>query len=69
MSTFHHTREIPATVEDVFDAIANPARLTRWWGPEGFDRIHAPTWEYSLGRSSNPSGQPVAGSVADALPC
>jgi uncharacterized protein YndB with AHSA1/START domain len=26
----------PATPEAVFGAIADPARLARWWGPEGF---------------------------------
>lgn len=36
MSVFRHSREIPATPEAVFAAIQNPARLARWWGPEGF---------------------------------
>lgn len=36
MSTFTTSREIPATVEQVFAAIGDPARLARWWGPAGF---------------------------------
>ena len=36
MTTFNTTREIPATVEQVFAAISDPARLARWWGPAGF---------------------------------
>jgi uncharacterized protein YndB with AHSA1/START domain len=41
MSAFHHTRVIQAPVEAVFQAISNPARLARWWGPDGFtNTIH-----------------------------
>jgi uncharacterized protein YndB with AHSA1/START domain len=36
MTTFSTSREISATVEDVFAAISNPERLSRWWGPAGF---------------------------------
>jgi uncharacterized protein YndB with AHSA1/START domain len=36
MPTFNTSREIPATVEQVFAAIRTPARLARWWGPAGF---------------------------------
>ena len=36
MTTFNTSREIPATVEQVFAAISNPERLARWWGPAGF---------------------------------
>lgn len=36
MSVFRHAREIPASPEVVFSAIQDPARLARWWGPEGF---------------------------------
>jgi carbon monoxide dehydrogenase subunit G len=35
-STFKTTREIPATPAKVFAAIQDPARLARWWGPNGF---------------------------------
>jgi len=36
MTTFNTSREIPATVEQVFAAISDPQRLARWWGPAGF---------------------------------
>ncbi len=36
MSLFHHSREFPVPPEAVFAAIQDPARLARWWGPEGF---------------------------------
>ena len=36
MTTFNTSREIPANVEQVFAAISDPERLSRWWGPAGF---------------------------------
>lgn len=36
MNTFQTSREIPATPAAVFAAIADPQRLARWWGPDGF---------------------------------
>jgi uncharacterized protein YndB with AHSA1/START domain len=36
MATFNTSREIPATIEQVFAAISTPTRLARWWGPAGF---------------------------------
>jgi uncharacterized protein YndB with AHSA1/START domain len=36
MTTFNTSREIPATVHQVFAAISDPDRLARWWGPAGF---------------------------------
>jgi uncharacterized protein YndB with AHSA1/START domain len=36
VTTFNTSREIAATVEQVFAAISNPERLSRWWGPTGF---------------------------------
>ncbi len=33
---FNTSREIPATVEQVFAAFSHPERLSRWWGPAGF---------------------------------
>jgi uncharacterized protein YndB with AHSA1/START domain len=36
VSTFNTSREIPATVEQVFAAISHPERLAKWWGPAGF---------------------------------
>ncbi len=34
--TFNCSREISATVSQVFAAISHPERLARWWGPAGF---------------------------------
>jgi uncharacterized protein YndB with AHSA1/START domain len=36
MNPFITYREIPATPSQIFAAISDPARLARWWGPEGF---------------------------------
>lgn len=36
MTTFHTSREIPASLGEVFAAISDPVRLARWWGPAGF---------------------------------
>jgi len=36
MTTFNTSREIPATAEQVFAAIGDSERLSRWWGPAGF---------------------------------
>jgi uncharacterized protein YndB with AHSA1/START domain len=36
MSIFRHSRELSATPGAVFSAFREPARLARWWGPEGF---------------------------------
>jgi uncharacterized protein YndB with AHSA1/START domain len=36
MTTFKTSREIPATVEQVFAAVSDPERLARWWGPADF---------------------------------
>lgn len=36
MTTFSTSREIPASVEEVFAAFSDPQRLARWWGPAGF---------------------------------
>jgi uncharacterized protein YndB with AHSA1/START domain len=33
---FVHTRFVEATPQAVYAAIADPARLARWWGPDGF---------------------------------
>jgi len=50
MSVFRHSREIPATPEAVFSAIQDPARLARWWGPEGFTNTFH-TFEFREGGS------------------
>ena len=36
MTTFNTSREIPATVADVYAAFSDAERLARWWGPAGF---------------------------------
>ena len=36
MKTFNTSRDIKATIDEVFAAISNPERLARWWGPAGF---------------------------------
>jgi uncharacterized protein YndB with AHSA1/START domain len=41
MTTFRTSREIPATVEQVFAALSHPERLARWWGPAGFTNSFA----------------------------
>lgn len=35
-STFSTSRTLPAPPAAVYAAIADPARLARWWGPAGF---------------------------------
>jgi uncharacterized protein YndB with AHSA1/START domain len=36
MTAFNTSRDIPASVAQVFAAIGDPERLARWWGPAGF---------------------------------
>lgn len=36
MKTFQTSREINCVPELIFDAIAHPESLARWWGPNGF---------------------------------
>jgi len=36
VSVFRTSRVLSATVTAVFDAIRDPQRLARWWGPDGF---------------------------------
>jgi len=36
MTVFRTSRQLPAAPGAVFAAIADPARLARWWGPAGF---------------------------------
>lgn len=36
MTAFNTSREIQATVEQVFAAFTDSQRLARWWGPAGF---------------------------------
>jgi len=48
MSIFNTSREIPATVEQVFAAISDPDRLARWWGPAGFTNTSS-VCEFKIG--------------------
>lgn len=48
MSIFRHSRELPAAPESVFAAIRDPARLARWWGPDGFTNTFH-TFEFRAG--------------------
>jgi len=48
MSTFRHSREIPAAPESVFSALQDPVRLARWWGPDGFTNSFQ-TFEFRVG--------------------
>jgi uncharacterized protein YndB with AHSA1/START domain len=36
MTTFQTSRDIAASPAAVFAAFADPQRLARWWGPDGF---------------------------------
>jgi len=48
MSTFRNERVFAATPGGLFDAVRDPARLARWWGPEGFINTFS-TFEFSPG--------------------
>ena len=48
MTTFNTSREIPASVEEVFAAFSDPVRLARWWGPAGFTNTFC-TFEFETG--------------------
>jgi uncharacterized protein YndB with AHSA1/START domain len=52
MTTFNHSLDIPATPGQVFAAISNPERLTRWWGPAGFTNT-TQDFEFKTGGSWN----------------
>jgi uncharacterized protein YndB with AHSA1/START domain len=41
MNPFQTSRDIPATPEQIFAAIAAPERLATWWGPAGFTNSFA----------------------------
>jgi len=42
MSLFQTSRELPAPPDAVFAVLGDPARLARWWGPDGFtNTFHA----------------------------
>jgi uncharacterized protein YndB with AHSA1/START domain len=48
MATFNTSREIPASVGEVFAAFTDPQRLARWWGPAGFTNTFH-TFEFETG--------------------
>ena len=48
MSIFKTQRQLYATPAAVFAAIADPARLVIWWGPEGFTNQFE-TFEFKVG--------------------
>jgi uncharacterized protein YndB with AHSA1/START domain len=50
MTTFHASRDIPASPKAVFAAIKDPLRLARWWGPDGFTNTFH-TFEFIPGGS------------------
>jgi uncharacterized protein YndB with AHSA1/START domain len=50
MSIFRHSREIHAEIGEVFQAFADPMRLARWWGPDGFTNTFD-TFEFRQGGS------------------
>jgi uncharacterized protein YndB with AHSA1/START domain len=36
VNTFENSRHFACSPQAIFDAIQNPERLARWWGPNGF---------------------------------
>ena len=50
MTTFNTSREIPASIGDVFAAFRDPERLARWWGPAGFTNTFH-TFQFETGGS------------------
>ena len=72
MTTFNTSREIPATVEDVFAAFCDAERLERWWGPAGFTNTfhvcefkNGGQWSYTM--HSPHGGNPVNESVFESI--
>jgi len=61
MTTFRTSRQFPAKASVVFAAFADPIRLAKWWGPNGFSNtIHkfdfrpGGSWTFSM---HGPDGQ------------
>ena len=48
MTTFNTSREIAASVEEIFAAFTDGERLARWWGPNGFTNTFH-TFEFETG--------------------
>ena len=72
MTTFNTSREIPATVEEVFAAFSDPERLARWWGPAGFTNTfnicefkNGGRWSYVM--HSPHGGNPVNESLFETI--
>ena len=68
MTTFTTSRDIAATIEEVFAAFSDPERLERWWGPAGFtNTFHAfefktgGRWSYTMHspHGGNPANESV----------
>lgn len=62
MTTFNTSREITASVEDVFAAFSDPERLAIWWGPDGFTNAFNVFEFKNGGRWSNTMHSPNGGS-------
>ena len=61
MKAFRTSRLLPAAPSAVFAAFADPARLARWWGPNGFSNTFerfdfrpGGTWTFAM---HGPDGQ------------
>lgn len=48
MAPFETSRQIAASVEQVYAAFSDPQRLARWWGPAGFSNTFK-TCEFKSG--------------------
>ncbi len=48
MKTFKTSRQIAAQSETIFNAIANPETLAKWWGPAGFTNTFQ-EFEFAVG--------------------
>ncbi len=48
MTSFNTSREIAASVDEVFAAFTDPKRLAHWWGPNGFTNTFH-TFEFETG--------------------
>lgn len=75
MTTFKTSREISATVEQVFAAISDPERLARWWGPANFTNTfnicefkNGGRWSYVM-HGPNSKNYPNESVFRDIEPC
>lgn len=74
MTTFHTSREIAASPEQVFAAFADPHSLARWWGPAGFtntfhvcDFTPGGTWSFVM-HSPDGTNYPNENRFAEIVP-